>query len=175
MLSDFVDDNAKWVKWFEEDHKPKVQQCLRENGFQWGNVLLTGSRSFNLAYHESDLEFAIVVDDQTQDDAKMDILRAIEKFYRKTQFSTDILVIKTKAGLPLLISKNTSSKMWKVEITVRTETQQQTIVEHINKQLETWDDAKKLDYIVKMCHAFKENNEELMLHYKQWLKVLKKD
>ena len=162
----YLEDNNKWIKWFNEEHKPLLKNIITND------IKLTGSRSFNLAYPASDLEYCIIVEDNFDNDEKMKILEKVKEFYLKNNFSNKINLFTTKAGLPLLIAKDTNSGMWKVEVTIREKSQQELIEKHISSNLQKWTNEEKYDYITNMEKAFHNKDEQKMTSLKKWLKIL---
>lgn len=159
----YTEDNKRYLTWFE-----KFTEGLT-NIFPEFNerIVLTGSRSFGLAYPESDLEFAII----TPTDEQEETFQKISDYFKLTH---EVKETKTKAGLYLLtIHKfETNPNVWKLEITLRTKEQQELISNHINKTLSSWTEEQKLDYINNIRNDYLNSNEESYNQRKSWLRVL---
>ena len=175
----FYDDNQNYVRWFENVLKKEMLRVFPKLTTE--TVVLSGSRSFDLAYPESDLEFAVIQPVEQQDIAPFVL------FF--SQFGTPD-VLKTLAGLQLLTLKSprfppylqppSCVRVWKLEMTLRTPEQQQTIETHIQNQLSTWSDDQKLHYIERIRKCFLDmtanpDNKVLAQTYndcKVWLRAL---
>jgi hypothetical protein len=169
-LSILVKNNQTWVNWFNEYFCEWLFQGIPS--LSKYKISLTGSRSVDLAYPQSDLEFAIVVPDLISETEKEKILPDICKFYERNNWAESYSQLKTKAGLLLLIAKNTKSGMWKLETTVRTETEHNLIQDNMNKIVRTWSEETRLEYILNMQKAFLDKDEAKMFEMKKWMKVL---
>jgi len=169
-LKILVENNQTWVVWFNECFSKWLMKGI--SSLSEYKISLTGSRSVNLAYPQSDLEFAIVVPNSTSESEKENILSNIYKFYELNNWAESYVQLKTKAGLLLLIAKNTQSGMWKLETTIRTEKEHDLIQDNMNNVVENWSEKTRLDYILSMQKAFLDKDEAKMFEMKKWMKVL---
>ena len=124
----YLMDNEQYVQWFESF---KIEFTEKFPEFQ-NKVELTGSRSFKLAYPESDLEFAIIVLKEQQEE----VFDKVSNYFKER--CGEIKLMKTKAGLFLITIDNFAKdpNVWKLEITLRTDEQQKTICDPIRCYLE---------------------------------------
>ena len=179
-LQAYRDDNKRFVDWFYNVHRPLVVEAL---GFEHRkeDVVLTGSRSTGLAYPNSDMEYAVIVDDATTEDERGEIATQMLMVYNilngRGEFGTRDLrakQIKTKAGLPLLILTNlvlAELPLTKLEMTVRTRSQQAKIVANDAIFLQR-PEEELFRYIQDIEKAHNEGNQERYLQLKEWQRVL---
>lgn len=170
LLNQFYSDNQIYVECFKKHSECLLKRCPTVQKLFSANKLcitLTGSRSFDLAYPESDLEFAFILhDDSTQDG--LELLKEVKKFYEANGLGQNILTMKTKAGLDLLVATPIQQKHPneevpvldntikgyiypnKLEITVRRVSEHQKSISRINEMRPKMDDEEQYDYIVNM-------------------------
>ncbi|CAH6419134.1 Hypothetical protein HVR_LOCUS328 [uncultured virus] len=164
-LQEYLADNQKYVNWFNA-FRLRLQTYFPE---LTGKIYLTGSRWFKLAYPESDLEFAAILPAEEQEE----MFQRLIVYFKKTHGDA-VKGTKTRAGLYLITVDNYEKEpnIWKLEMTLRTPEQQETICQHILTSLKTWSDEDKLKYIEGARHDFVNNNTESYNKRKGWLRVL---
>lgn len=94
LLSQYLRDNNLWVDWANAhlDWLRDQSDILKEH-----EIYLAGSRWFELAHPDSDVEFVIVLD---EDDTKP--LTEIARIYGELQLGKKLSIDKTKKGLWIL-------------------------------------------------------------------------
>ena len=177
-LTTLIKSNQVWVEWFNQQHRPDLQQIQKLSPY---SIELTGSRSVDLAYPQSDLEYAVVVPEtfhetfnETSDEHKEILLKAVYQYYAQSQFAQpdQMVLMKTNEDSYLLVAKFTTVGMWKVKMTIRTQNEHDQIQNNMRTQLATWSSEDKLKYILSMQQAFLQNDEATMAQMKAWMKVL---
>lgn len=162
--SDFFSQNQRYVDWFA-DYSTSLE------GVMGLRPVLTGSRSFCLAYPESDLECAFIVSGK---DKQNELYEKLLEHYRQSGLS--VTGTKTKAGLLLItvkdLYKDDSVNVYKFEVTFRTPEQQQKIQDHIQAGLARMTEEEKLSYILGARKDFLANDVASYNKRKEWLRVL---
>ncbi|MEQ7845752.1 hypothetical protein [Nocardioides kribbensis] len=138
----FGADNAKYESWWS-GFTAGMDDGLPETRGKW---VLTGSRSFGLAYPESDIEGAVIVRPEDHET----IERRLSEHLAARGWKHTVTV--TRAGLRLFILDDVPSgtdgvTIWKLEFTIREPEVHQTIASHIERQLQSWTDEQQLLYI----------------------------
>jgi hypothetical protein len=173
-------DNARYVRWFEDTHRPMLLARLAGLLGKY-RVVLTGSRSTGLAYPESDMEYAVVVPDDMPLEERMKLAKSISEFYmiwvleQKMPAGTEIKCFSTKAGLPLVIISNFKSAeipLTKLEMTIRMECQQKKITDNDEVFLSSHTEQELFEYIQAMRAAYLSGDQKKYMELKEWQRVL---
>lgn len=176
---EYVADNIRYVNWFNNVFK--VALLIALPWLRPEEVALSGSRSFDLAYPESDLEFAVILPVELHDVAPF--VDFLNQFGKTSSFKTlaglSLLTIEHPV-FPIEMAPPEGVSLWKLEMTLRTAEQQQAIVNHIQTSLLTWSEEEKLNYVVRIQEAFHfmkthPEDKEATQRYadcKKWLRVL---
>lgn len=169
-LDYYVRRNASYEAWWERFVVYLETQLPQTRG-AW---VLTGSRSFGLAYPESDIEGAVLCAPQEQEALHDDLVRHFEADGRVVTRTT------TQAGLRMLVltdvDRDDQVDIWQLEITLRAPELHELIERHIAAELSRWTAADKLAYIEAQRRDFLDRvDPEAANRYaarKGWLKVL---
>ena len=166
--------NQAYVQWFE-GHSRQLALLLPDSV----SIYLTGSRSFGLAYPESDIDFAIVSKDQKALD---DVYQILDKVYQSPPFNVkggQIWKGKTNSGRPAFnvkhFFKDDQLDIHKLDISFRTREIHEDIsscVEHsIIKVLPTNELRERYINVMRFLNGpFGDQN--LYSCCKDWLRVL---
>lgn len=183
-LTVFQKDNEGYREWFNNSFIPNLVKVFPslEN-----KIELTGSRWFGLAYQESDLECAIILE-ESEHSTWFDM---VSTHFNDVCHDSKIEQTKTLAGLLLLtikhFYKDASVNIWKLEITFRTPEKHKIICDAIREKMKHMTDEFKLNYIkgarkdfIAMTTVEETSPEfrEVQLSYgkrKEWLRVLPKE
>jgi len=165
----FSQNNDVWKNVFSTLIRPSVLEMIQDIP-QVVDVVLTGSRSVGLAYPQYDLEFAVVVQDGTEENIKKALTHIVAGYMDTV--SKDVKTFRTKAGLHLMISRYTVFGMWKLECTIRETFENKKIQTNMTNTVNLWSDEKKTAYIQNMQKMFLTNDKEGMNRSKSWMKVL---
>lgn len=133
-------------------------------------IALTGSRSVGMAYPQSDMEFAIVVKNNTDEATKLSLAASVA-YYMKP-WSHSVNRFQTKAGLILVVAKFTDMGMWKLECTIREEAQHAKIQDNMVTHVAEMAPEEAVRYILDMQRMFINGDEAGMAVAKQWMHVL---
>ena len=184
-LNEYRGANQPFVNWFNEVHKWCILGYLDETAPNHAveDIVLTGSRSTGLAYPASDMEYALVVEDSVPQNDRVDLATVVHNIYKALNHSghfgsntLEISQVCTKAGLPLIVCKYLYLAdlpgLTKLEMTVRTRTQQAKIVENDAVFLETHTEAELFQYIRDIEKAAASHDEAAYMKLKEWQRVL---
>ena len=200
LLSQYLRDNKLWVDWANShlDWLKQQSDILKDH-----QIFLAGSRWFQLAHPDSDIEFVIILDN---DDTKP--LTEIAKIYGELQLGQKLSISKTKKGLWILelndidqhfcykdylktkkkkakssfpvVKEKTLGQLnkrlpHKIEFIIMNRKIRQNTVETVEKFTNSLNPIQKNIYILRMSIAFKANDIKTMKNLKKWQKEIKND
>ena len=106
------------------------------------------------------------------------MMRLLKYYQDDVHIGVDWKTTETKAGLQLLtgykvhVDDDNKVNVWKLEVTVRSESVHRQICNHIRSELSGWSVSKRLQYIQDMRRDFLAKDEAAMLKRKSIWKVL---
>lgn len=189
LYSQYLYDNKLWVEWANSHIEWLKSQSTILSKY---TIHLAGSRWFNLAHPDSDVEFVIITDEKDTVP-----LTEIAKIYSNIQLAGKMSIKKTKLGFWLLetfdinqesdfdpnfpvVKKKTMGQLnkrlpYKIEFVIMDPIHRQNTVKGVEDFLKSKNEIEKYMYILEMSIAFKENDTERMKKLKQWQKEIKMD
>lgn len=171
-LERYVADNEPYVEWWTS-FVAAAERAVPQTRGRWA---LTGSRSFGLAYPESDIEGAVICALEGQDELHEQLRAYLVGRGWPAEMTT------TRAGLRMLVvrdvHRDSGVDIWQLEITLRTQEVHTQITSHVGATLETWTPHERLAYIEAQRADFLARREDpaALRRYtdrKTWLRVLR--
>lgn len=180
VWDEFQKDNDRICSWFNEIHKIFLKKEFEEIKYEF-DIELTGSRANQLAYPESDIDFAFICETDQQLQFLYDKFKS--KHEHKSLYSEyKIKFTKTLAGLLLIVVEDYIDKSYeigpiKLDISFRTFEKHKIIQTHVIEASKKKFLSKdhRLEYILEMRSLKLSKDEEKYNKNKEWLRVLPKN
>jgi hypothetical protein len=171
-------NNENVVKQFNQ-HAELLSKILN---YPKENILISGSRSMNICYPESDIDFVIISDKEQEK-----LQNSLKCFYEKHCFNNEKPIVKsliTKAGLRVLVVSNFEDEnlyFTKLDISFRTKEFNEKTQNVMKKSFENWNERMKYEYLwcqrklflLKESYKYNELFSKLEKEYcdnKEWMK-----